>query len=110
MRVERIAEAADPRLEDYRDLRDGEGRRRRGVFVAEGRRVVRRLLAGGRYRARSILVTDAALAALSDVDLDGIPVYLVAERTIRDVVGFDFHRGCLAVGERGAEPAVADLL
>jgi tRNA G18 (ribose-2'-O)-methylase SpoU len=109
MHVERIAEAADPRLEDYRDLRDGEVRRRRGVFVAEGRRVVRRLLAAGRYRARSVLVTDAALAALSDVDLEGIPVYLVGERTIRDVVGFDFHRGCLAAGECGAEAAVADL-
>ncbi len=110
MRVERIDEAADARLEDYRDLRDGEHPRRRDVFVAEGSRVVRRLLAGGRFHARSVLVTDAGLAALSDAALDGLPVYVVAERTIRDVVGFDFHRGCLAAGDRGVEPSAGDLL
>jgi tRNA G18 (ribose-2'-O)-methylase SpoU len=95
MPIERIADAADPRLEDYRDL----FRRRRGVFVAEGRRLVRRLLTAPRFRVRSVLATGAALADLSGVLGDGVPVYLAGERTIRDVVGFDFHRGCLAAGE-----------
>src|SRR5436309_3374236 len=103
MRVERIADAADPRLEDYSDLRAGGLLRRRGAFVAEGRQVVRRLLAARRFRTRSVVVTEAALADLSDVLLDGVPVYVVGDRTIRDVVGFDFHRGCLAAGERDHE-------
>src|SRR5262245_49997144 len=101
MRVERIADAADPRLEDYRDLRAGGLPRRRETFVAEGRQIVRRLLAARRFRTRSVLVTEAALADLSDVlEDDGVAVYVAGDRTIRDVVGFDFHRGCLAAGER----------
>jgi hypothetical protein len=55
-----IVDPADPRLADYRNVPDGELRRRRGLFVAEGRLVVTRLLAGSRFRARSVLVTEAA--------------------------------------------------
>src|SRR5262249_2011625 len=29
---------------------------------------------------------------------------------VRNVVGFNFHRGCLAVGERGAPPPLSSLL
>src|SRR5437016_13693369 len=105
MPVERIADAADLRLEDYRDL----PRRGSGAFVAEGRRLVRRLLAASRFRARSVLVTEAALADLSDVLDDGVQVYVAAEHTIRDVVGFRFHMGCLAAGEPREESTPSSL-
>src|SRR5438093_12398241 len=102
MGVERVRDADDPRLADYRELRDGERRRRAGTFVAESRQVVRRLL-GSRFRARSVLATEAAAADLRDVLADGLPVYVAPEETLERVVGFNFHSGCLAVGERGAE-------
>src|SRR5437899_9226263 len=100
MGVERVRDVGDPRLADYRELRDGERRRRDGTFIAESRQVVRRLL-GSRFRARSVLASEAAAEDLRDVLPDGLPVYVAAEETIRRVVGFNFHRGCLAVGERG---------
>src|SRR2546428_11494930 len=109
MGAERVHDVDDPRLADYRELRDGERRRREGTFIAEGRQVVRRLL-GSRFRARSVLASEAAAADLSDVLADGLPVYVAPEETIRRVVGFNFHRGCLAVGERGVELALDDLL
>jgi tRNA G18 (ribose-2'-O)-methylase SpoU len=109
MPVERIAEADDPRLADYRDLRDAALRRRAGLFVAESRQIVHRLL-GSRFRVRSLLATEAALADLADVVGDELPVYVVSEATIRSVVGFNFHRGCIALGERGEEPALDALL
>src|SRR5438094_9895886 len=109
MGVERVRDADDPRLADYRELRDGERRRRAGTFVAESRQVVRRLL-GSRFRARSVLATEAAAADLRDVLADGLPVYVAPEETLARVVGFNFHRGCLAVGERGAELPVDALL
>src|SRR6058998_1839771 len=109
MGVERVRDVDDPRLADYRELRDGERRRRAGTFIAESRQVVRRLL-GSRFRARSVLAIEAAAEDLRDVLAGGLPVYLAAEATIRRVVGFNFHRGCLAVGERGADLSLDGLL
>src|SRR5438876_834753 len=60
MGVERVRDVDDPRLADYRDLRDGERRRRDRTFIAESRQVVRRLLGGSRFRARSLLAAEAA--------------------------------------------------
>jgi tRNA G18 (ribose-2'-O)-methylase SpoU len=108
MRVERIVDGADPRLAPYRDLRDAGLAARSGLFVAEGRPLVRRLLAAARFRAHSVLTTEVMLDGVRDV-ADGVLVYVVDEATIRSVVGFHFHRGCLALGERGV-PGTAEAL
>ena len=107
----RIDDPADARLEDYRNVPDPELIAERGVFVAEGRLVVTRLLTDRRFRARSVLVTDAARQAMSDVldvsgkaDATDVPVYVVPQWIISAVTGFNIHRGCLAIGERAAVP------
>src|SRR5438309_1649772 len=110
MGVERVSDVDDPRLADYRDLKDGARRRRDGTFIAESRQVVRRLLGGSRFRARSVLAAEAAVEDLRDVLTGGLPVYVAPEATLQRVVGFNIHRGCLAVGERGAELALDGLL
>ncbi len=110
MGVERVSDVDDPRLADYRDLKDGARRRRDGTFIAESRQVVRRLLGGSRFRARSVLAAEAAAEDLRDVLTDGLPVYVAPEATLQRVVGFNIHRGCLAVGERGAELGLDGLL
>jgi len=111
--IERIDDPADPRLADYRDLKEPRLRRERGIFIAESREVVRQLLGSGRFRTRSILVTPPGLDGLRDV-LDGagpaIQVFLVRPDLVRAIAGFNFHRGCLAVGERGVEPALSSLV
>jgi tRNA G18 (ribose-2'-O)-methylase SpoU len=102
--VETVEDPEDPRLTDYREIRDAERRRRSGTFIAEGRQVVRRLLDVGRYRARSALVTPPALDALGGALADArVPTYLVRQDIVNAIVGIEFHHGCLAVGERGAE-------
>jgi hypothetical protein len=60
MSVERITRASDPRVAIYRDVPDPELVRSRGLFVAEGRLVVRRVIEGGRCRVQSLLVSEAA--------------------------------------------------
>ncbi|MGH9311800.1 MAG: TrmH family RNA methyltransferase [Vicinamibacterales bacterium] len=98
-----IAVPTDPRLALYRGVRDPELLRRHGVFVAEGRLVVRRLLESPRFPTRSVLVTPTARAEVSDLieRLDaGTPVYEADVSLFRDVTGFNVHRGCLAIGER----------
>ncbi|MGH7315094.1 MAG: TrmH family RNA methyltransferase [Candidatus Rokuibacteriota bacterium] len=104
MKVEILDDPADPRAADYREPRDGQLRRRAGLFLAEGRLVVRRLLEASRFRIRSLLLTPRALDDLRDLLArdDAPPAYLASAATIRDVVGFKFHRGCLAAAVRGA--------
>jgi tRNA G18 (ribose-2'-O)-methylase SpoU len=112
VQTEPIDDPSDPRIADYRDLTDAELRRRRGLFVAEGRAIVGRLLAGGRFRPRSLLVTESGLEGLRDrlAARSDVRVYLARPDIVRSIVGFKFHLGCLAVGERGAEALPAALI
>ncbi len=110
-RVETVEDPEDPRLADYREIRDAERRRRDGTFIAEGRQVVRRLLGAARYRVRSALVTPPALDALGPALMAaGVPVFVVRQAIVEAVVGMEFHHGCLAAGERGPEPSAQDVL
>ena len=97
-----VADLSDPRLDDYRNVPDPELLRARGLFIAEGRHVVRRLLAAPRFRTRSMLLTAAAAQALADtVDTArSLPIYVVSQEAMNTITGFNIHRGCLAVGER----------
>ena len=109
MAIARIERADDPRLAPYADLRDREHRLRAGCFVAETREVVRQVLAAGRFRLRSLLTTDGGLAVLGHLP-DEVEVLVAPIEVLKAVVGFDFHRGCVALGERGAEAGVDTLL
>ena len=113
VRTEMIDDPSDPRVADYRDLTDADLRRRRGLFVAEGREIVGRLLAGGRFRARSVLLTAPALDGLRNrlaAAGSDVRVYLARPEIVHAIVGFKFHLGCLAVGERGTAAPPAALI
>lgn len=105
--------ADDPRVDDYRAIPDPERLRTRGRFVAEGRIVVERLLRSARVRPQSLLVTPGALEALGrrvDLAAASFPVFVADADTISTIGGFNFHRGCLAIGERPAAPSLDTLL
>jgi len=108
--VESVDDAADPRFADYGGIPDPELARARGVFVAEGRLVVRRLLES-RFVTRSVMVTATAFEAVADfVDArPGLPVFVVPQDLMNAVAGFNIHRGCLAIGERPAAVAWDEL-
>ena len=93
MLIERIDDPSDPRLADYRDLKDPLLRLQRGLFIAESREVIRRLFSCGRFRTRSVLLTPAALEGLRDLletADSGIRVLLVQHDLVRGVVGYNF--------------------
>ncbi len=109
-----ITDAADPRLADYRDLRDVELRKNleaeHGLFLAEGEKVVRRAIEAG-FTARSFLMAPRWLDGLADVlDRSDAPCFVVAEDMAEEVTGFHVHRGALASLERRPLPAVEDVL
>ena len=93
----------DPRVAAYADVGDPDRLRAAGLFVAEGRFVVRRLVEARRFEIHSVLVTPAALREMLDVlDPATWPVYAAPPRFLRQLTGFNFHRGCLALAHRGA--------
>ena len=107
-----IDDPDDPRIADYRGVRDRDLAGRGGLFVAEGRVVLEKLTAGGRHPLRSVLVAEAKLPGMADVlaGLDPtIPIYAASQGAMDAIVGFHIHRGVLAIGERRT-PAFADLL
>jgi tRNA G18 (ribose-2'-O)-methylase SpoU len=111
MRIEPIDDVDDVRLADYRAAIAGTGGTQ-GVFLAEGRLVVRKLLAADRFRTRSVLVTPAALSGLRDALATAaeVPVYVASLTVLRSTIGYRFSRGCLAAGEVGATGSLEAIL
>jgi tRNA G18 (ribose-2'-O)-methylase SpoU len=114
LRLVEIDSAGDPRLADYRDLRDVQLRQsieaEHGLFLAEGEKVVRRAVQAG-YAPRSFLMARRWLDGLADVlALSDAPVYVVSEALAEEVTGFHVHRGALASLHRRPLPPVADVL
>ena len=109
--VTRLDEKSGDLLADYRNVPDPALMARRGLFVAEGRLVVTRLLASRRHVIRSVLVTDTAFASIRDA-LAGradVDVYVVPQDVMNGIIGFNIHRGCLALGERPPLPPWRDV-
>jgi tRNA G18 (ribose-2'-O)-methylase SpoU len=99
----RIDVADDPRLADYRELKDAAARRRiegDELFVAEGPVAIERMLASG-HRPRSVLVSDTKWERMGELlqHVDA-PVYVVTVELLQDIVGFDLHRGAIAAADR----------
>jgi tRNA G18 (ribose-2'-O)-methylase SpoU len=101
--AERIDDADDPRLADYRQLKDAAARRRiegDQMFIAEGPVAIDRMIASG-HVVRSILLDERKYARLAELmDPLGVPVYVVDNRLLHDIAGFDLHRGAIASGAR----------
>lgn len=110
--MERIDDASDPRLSDYRELTDATARRRLEgdvFFIAEGPVAIERLLASD-HRVRSVLVSEQKYGRLAELlDPLSAPVYVVPKTLLHDIVGFDLHRGAIAAANRLPHPSVPDL-
>ena len=109
-----VVDPDDPRLADYRDLRDVELRKHleaeHGLFLAEGEKVVRRAVEAG-YAPRSFLMAPRWLDGLSDVLAQtDAPCYVVSEELAEQVTGFHVHRGALASLRRRPLPALDEVL
>lgn len=111
MPVITITDPDDPRLAPYRDIRERDLVGRDREFIAEGKVVVERLLAGSCHQARSLLLAQQRVAALADMvaAAGDVPVYAAAQPVLDRVAGFALHRGILAHGAAAA-PLDADAL
>ncbi|MCV3766031.1 TrmH family RNA methyltransferase [Rhizobium sp. TRM95796] len=112
-RLVRITDPADPRIRQFGDIRERDLRRTHGQFIAEGT-VVLRLLAdaarrGGEFGAEAVFLLENRVAGLAEVIAafpEHVPVYVADRGVMNAVVGFDIHRGVLALGRRAVEPTI----
>jgi tRNA G18 (ribose-2'-O)-methylase SpoU len=102
----------DDRLADYRDLRDADLRGARRLFTVESPRVLGRFLSSG-WPIESVLIEPEiaeSLAPQLDALEQGVPVYVSASGTLREISGYGFHGGALALGRRDGRTGGLDAL
>ena len=109
--IERLTRLDDPRVASYAHVANAAWLRNHGLFVAEGRLVVQRLIQDRRVSIDSVLATPSAAAALNAVLMTAeCPVYVCAQDEIEALSGINFHRGCLALARRPAMPPLASFV
>lgn len=112
--VRKITSLDLPELQPYRTMRRPMEQRAQGMFVAEGDKVVHRLLES-HFPVVSVLLPEqrlpdyeALLAARPEKD---IPVFAVTEKNVLEqLVGFSMYQGVLALGKIPAQPTLDEIL
>ncbi|HIW94976.1 MAG TPA: RNA methyltransferase [Candidatus Corynebacterium gallistercoris] len=116
-----IEDPADPRLDDIRNLNSSDRRPDlpggKGLVIAEGPLVVLRLLVS-RFPVRCIVGYGSRLASFLEGDVTtALPahtpapvMYEVSRDTLKEVAGFDMHRGLVAAADRAPEWSVDEVL
>ncbi|HTY36827.1 MAG TPA: RNA methyltransferase [Bacteroidota bacterium] len=99
MTVIPVVSLDEPNLRPYRTLRRPMEHQQNGIFVAEGEKVVRRLLASS-FDVLTLLLTPEWLDSLRPV-LESRPgdtqVFVAGKPVVESIVGFHLHQGIMAV-------------
>ena len=101
MHIERITALDRPELAPYATLRQSREHRRDGFFVAEGDRVVRRLLESD-FGVVSVLLPTRRFAEFEPLirkRSEDVAVYVMEIAELEKLTGFPFFQGVLAVGK-----------
>jgi len=116
-RLIEITHPDDPRIAEFRNIRERDLTGRENRFIAEGTVVLRLLAgahaAGGDFAADKVLLLKNRVAGLGDVIETfpaDVPIYVAASEVLDGIVGFHLHRGVLALGRRAAEEGESVLL
>ncbi len=104
-----INDLDDPRLDPYRSLKLVNQTHATGHLIAEGHRVVRRLVESD-FAVDSIMVTERRQHLIADLDPERQPIYLLTEKLASQLVGYHFHGGVVAAGWRREPPALSEWL
>lgn len=104
-----VADLDDRRLDAYRHLKRTNETARRGLFIAEGDKLVRRLL-DSPLEVESVLVDERYVDAFRELVPPQVPAFVVPNDRVEQLVGFNFHRGILACGRRPGSPPLKSVL
>ena len=98
-----------PELQPYRTMRRQHEHREQGIFVAEGEKVVRRLLES-KFSVVSVLLPEKwlrELGPLLQARPEEIGVFVAEKALLETLTGFSMYQGLLAVGKVPPLPTLA---
>jgi tRNA G18 (ribose-2'-O)-methylase SpoU len=101
-----------PELQPYRTMRRQAEHRQQGIFVAEGEKVVRRLLES-RFTVVSVLMPAKWLADLEPLlraRPEPVQVFVAEKQLLETLTGFSMYQGLLAVGRVPAPTPLEEIL
>ena len=112
MNLRRITSLDFPAVEPYRTLREKTRHWREGFFVAEGEKVIRRLIDSG-IEIVSILMSTEWLETLEEVlrgeRFASTDVFIGESKLLESIVGMTLHQKIMAIGRIPADPAPKEL-
>jgi len=89
----------DPRVQMYGHLKSSNLLRDGRLFIAEGTKLVERLLASD-YQVDSVLIAERREAEWGPKIPPEVPLYVIPQQIGEQLTGFNFHVGVLACGVR----------
>jgi tRNA G18 (ribose-2'-O)-methylase SpoU len=110
--IHRIGSFDAPELAPYRTLRYPREHRRNGIFVAEGEKSVRRLIASP-LAVVSIVVPEHLLAVFEPLAAargQNTPIFAAPKKLLETLTGFPMYQGVMAVGKVPAQITLDALL
>lgn len=109
MPVFRLTDLDDSRLLVYRELKGRPTSRQGDWFVVEGTKTVARLLDSD-FPTASVLLTERRVEEWLPRIPPDVPVYVLSDEQASELVGFNFHTGVVACGQRRPSPRLEDVL
>jgi tRNA G18 (ribose-2'-O)-methylase SpoU len=110
--VRRIDSLDLPELQPYRTMRRQQEHRERGIFVAEGEKVVRRLLESN-FSVISLLLPEKWLKDLEPIlqkRSEELQVFVAEKERLETLTGFSMYQGLLALGRVPPARPVDEIL
>jgi tRNA G18 (ribose-2'-O)-methylase SpoU len=111
-RTEKISSLDLPALAPYRTMRRSAEHEAQGIFIAEGEKVARRLLAS-RFTVVSLVLPENKLAEyrpLLEARPEEVTVYLAEKPLLETLVGYSLFQGVLALGKIPPPASLEDIL
>lgn len=99
----------DPRVQMYRQLKSSNLLRDGRLFIAEGTKLVERLLASD-YQTESVLIAERREEEWGPKIPAHVPLYVIPQQVGEQLTGFNFHVGVLACGIRKPTRTIDEVL
>lgn len=112
LNVRHIESFSLPELQPYQTMRRQWDHRSQGIFVAEGAKVVRRLLEST-FIVESVLMPEKwfqELQPIIETRTESVSVFLAPKKLLETLTGFSMYQGLLAVGRVPAAAGIAQVL
>lgn len=112
MKLIQVTSLDESGLQPYRTLRRPVEHQRNGIFVAEGEKVVKRLLRSG-LDVLSVLMTPEWFETYREsleIARGELTVFIAPKPVVESIVGFHLHQGIMAVARIPAQPTLADII